>query len=224
MKKIISYRQTLLELARIYKINSVLNKNIKLTTYEIEIEILKNKVPIPSRRGYFSHKIINEILDPLYTHLKERLSISFNFNKNLKKSYNNINYFLKEKFTTNFEYNKNLKRLYNNNVYSLKEKLSTRVNLDKNLKKISHIIKTYFKFILFNIDNFFKFLVKTIIKSLYNIYYFKLEKKTINKFILRGVYSFLLVTVVSGGFYIKRLITDVDGLKISVEIKSDKKK
>ena len=59
MKKNLSYRQTLIELGRIYKIDKVLNKNLKLTTYEIELEILRNNVPIPSRRGYLSHKIIN---------------------------------------------------------------------------------------------------------------------------------------------------------------------
>jgi len=61
MRKVISYRQKIIELARIYKIDKVLDKNLKLTTYEIELELLKNKVPIPSRRGYFSHIIINEI-------------------------------------------------------------------------------------------------------------------------------------------------------------------
>ena len=55
MKKIISYRQKILHLARIYKIEKVLDSNLKLTTYEIELELLKNKVPIPlTRRGYFS--------------------------------------------------------------------------------------------------------------------------------------------------------------------------
>ena len=62
MKKVISYRQKLIELARIYKIDSVLNKNVKLTTYEIELELLRNKVPIPSRKGYLSLRIINEII------------------------------------------------------------------------------------------------------------------------------------------------------------------
>ena len=85
MKKVISYRQKLIELARIYKIDNILNKNVKFTTYEIELEILKNKIPIPSRRGYFSHKIINEFLNPFYDTLKENLSIDFNPNKNLKK-------------------------------------------------------------------------------------------------------------------------------------------
>jgi len=53
MKKVISYRQKLIELARIYKIDQIFNKDVKLTTYEIELILLKNKVPIPSRRGYF---------------------------------------------------------------------------------------------------------------------------------------------------------------------------
>ena len=41
---------------------------------------------------------------------------------------------------------------------------------------------------------------------------------------MRGVYSFLLITLVSSGFYINSFINEGDGLKISVEIKSDKKK
>ena len=94
MKKVISYRQKLLELARIYKINQVFDKNNKFTTYEIELTLLKNKVPIPSRRGYFSHKLINEVFKPFYESLKNYLSININLNKFYKKIYNNIsNYF-----------------------------------------------------------------------------------------------------------------------------------
>ena len=73
MRKVVSYRQKLIELAKIYKIYKILDTNLKLTTYEIELELLKNKVPIPSRRGYFSHKIINEILNPFIFYLKETL-------------------------------------------------------------------------------------------------------------------------------------------------------
>ena len=62
MKKVISYRQKIIELARIYKIEKVLDTNLRLTTYEIELELLRNKVPIPSRRGYWPHKIIKEII------------------------------------------------------------------------------------------------------------------------------------------------------------------
>ena len=76
MKKVISYRQKLIELARIYKIDKILNKNLKLTTYEIELEILRNKIPIPSRRGYISHKIINEVWEPFYISVKEKVSIN----------------------------------------------------------------------------------------------------------------------------------------------------
>jgi hypothetical protein len=85
MKRVVSYRRKIIELAKIYKIEKVLDPSLKLTTYEIEIELLRNKVPIPSRRGYLSHKIVNELLEPFYAYLKEQFSIIFNFNKNLKK-------------------------------------------------------------------------------------------------------------------------------------------
>ena len=91
MKKVISYRQKLIELARIYKIDQIFNKDVKLTTYEIELILLKNKVPIPSRRGYFSHKIINEVFKPIYASLKENLSININFNKIKKKIFTDVN-------------------------------------------------------------------------------------------------------------------------------------
>ena len=199
MKKNLSYRQTLIELGRIYKIDKVLNKNLKLTTYEIELEILRNNVPIPSRRGYLSHKIINEILQPFYSHLKEKLSINLNLNKNLKKIQNNFS-------------------------NSLKEKLSINFNFSKYSKKVSNNINSYFNFVVFNINNFFKVLSKTIIDSLNNIYHFKIEEKLVNKYLMRGAYSLFFVMLVSGGFYIKSLVTNVDSLKISVEIKSDKRK
>ena len=92
MKRVVSYRQKVIELARIYKIAKVLDTNQKLTTYEIELELLRNKVPIPSRRGYFSHKIINEFLKPLYSSLEEKVQINININKNIKFFYNSINW------------------------------------------------------------------------------------------------------------------------------------
>ena len=197
MKKIISYRRKLIELASIYKIDKVLDINQKLTTYEIEIELLKQKVPIPSRRGYFSHKIINEILKPSYVALEEKLSIVFNFIDDLKITFNKNN-FLKGKLSINLHLNKIFKILYNK-------------------------INNYFSFIIFNINNFFKIFIKTIINSLNDVYHFKFEEKSINKFILRGAYSFLVIFLISGGIHLKNLINDGDGLKISLEIKSDKK-
>ena len=199
MKKIISYRQKVIELAKIYKIDKVLDQNLKLTTYEIELELLKNKVPIPSRRGYFSHKIINEISRPLYTYLKQKLTINFNFIKELKKLFNSIN-------------------------DNLKRNLSIKFSINKNLKLIFNKINNFFSFVSYNIDNFFKILTKTVIDSLNNIYHFKIDEKLVRKYILRGTYGFLVVMLVSSGFYAKNFINNVDGLKISVEIKSDKKK
>jgi Bax protein len=224
MKKTISYRQKIIELARIYQISRVFDKNLKLTTYEIELELLKNKVPIPSRRGYFSHKIINEVLEPLYVYSKEKLSIDFKLNRSLKKISNNIIYSLKSILSINLNLNKNLKIILNNITYFLKSKLSINFNLHKNYKIIFNNINNYIEFVVFNINNFFKVITKTVIDSLNNIYNFEYEEKLVKKIILRGTYSFLVVMLVASGLYIKSFITDVDGLKISVEIKSDKKK
>ena len=224
MKKIISYRQKVIELAKIYKIDRVLDPNLKLTTYEIELELLKNKVPIPSRRGYFSHKIINEISRPLYVYLKQKLTINFNFKKELKKPFNNINNNLKQSLSINLNLNKNLKTKFNDTNNFIKRNLSIKFNLNKSFKLIFNKINNSFSFVSHSIDNFFKILTKTVIDSLNDIYHFKLEEKLVKKYILRGAYSFLVVMLVSSGFYVKNLINNVDGLKISVEIKSDKKK
>ena len=186
MAKIISYRQKLIELARIYKIDKVFDQNLKLTTYDIEIILLKNKVPIPSRnRGYISHKLLNEVYKPIYEGIKKKLSI--NIDKNFKK------------------------------------KLFINLSLGRLLKKFFYGVESYFKFIIFNIVNFFKILSKTIVDGLNDVYNFKVEEKVISNLITKGVYASLLVLLVFSGFYIKGIITDVDSLKISLEIKSDKK-
>ena len=195
MKKVISYRQKIIELARIYKIANVLDTDQKLTTYEIELELLRNKVPIPSRRGYLSHKIINEFVKPLYNSLKEKLQINININKNIRSFYS-----------------------------SAKEKLTIKINYNKGFKKIFDLINDSFAFVISSINNFFKTLTKTVVESLNNLYNFKVNEKIINKFILRGVFASFLLMFVFGGFYIKGYISNLDSVKISLEIKSDKNK
>ena len=219
MKNNISYRQKLIALAKIYKIDSILNTNIKFTTYEIELLLLKNNVPIPSRRGYLSHKIINEIWEPV----RQKISTAFETVNKLNKLFNHFNNSLKEKLTVNFNIKKNPKKIFNKFINLTTENLSINFNVSKNLKKLLNNINNYFKFITLGVNNFFKILTKTIIGSLNDIYNFKIEEKLIKKFILRGIYAFLAVLLVTSTFYIKRLITDVNDLKISVEIKSDKK-
>ena len=208
MKKVISYRQKLIELARIYKIFRILDVNLKLTTYEIELELLKNKVPIPSRRGYFSHKIVNEILNPFVMQLKDILTIDFKLYKNFKNQFNKIGNSIKRNLSIYLNLNQISKIMHNkiNNFFNF---IFSSINIS-------------FNFVISNINNFFKVLTKTVINSLNDIYHFQYEEKFVKKIILRGVYSFFLVMLVSGGFYVKSLITDVDGLKISLEIKKDK--
>ena len=175
MRKIVSYRQKLLSLARIYKIDAVLDKNLRLTTYEIELELLKNKVPIPSRRGYLAHKIINEFLKPLYVSIKNTLTFQF--------------------------------------------------KLSKVLKKISNNILNFFISIIFNIKNFFTIIFNAIIYFLNNLYNFRVKKRKLDRVVLGGAYVSLVVALVYGGFFLKGLVTDnIDSLKISVEIKTDKNK
>jgi len=197
MKKVVSYRQKIIALARIYKIDKVLDTNQKLTTYEIELELLRNKVPIPSRRGYFSHKIINELFKPFYNSLKEKLEIKFNVNS----SKNFLYYYLKKKLIINI----NVKNFIANKVV-----------------KLNNIINNYVSFVISSISNFFTTLFKIVVDNLNNFYNFKVNEKIINKLVLRGAYvSFLLIFVFSG-FYIKGYISNLDSVKISLEIKSDK--
>ena len=163
MKKVISYRQKIISLARIYKIAKVLDENQKLTTYEIELELLRNKVPIPSRRGYFSHKVINEFLKPIYNSVKEKFEINININKNIKIFYN-----------------------------SVKDKVSINISIGKGLRKIFEGVNNSFIFVISSITNFFKTITKIIVESLNNIYNFKVNEKIINKFILRGALASFL--------------------------------
>ena len=175
MRKIVSYRQKLLSLARIYKIDAVLDKSLRLTTYEIELELLKNKVPIPSRRGYLAHKIINEFLKPLYVSIKNTLTFQF--------------------------------------------------KLSKVLKKISNNILNFFVSIIFNIKNFCTIILNAIIDFLNNLYNFRVKKRKLDRIVLGGAYVSLVVALVYGGYFLKGLVTDnIDSLKISVEIKTDKNK
>jgi len=195
MKKVISYRQKIIELARIYKIEKVLDTNLRLTTYEIELELLRNKVPIPSRRGYWPHKIIKEIIEPFYSSLKENLKVNINLNVN-----------------------KNIKSFYN----SLKENVTTEINIHRGVKKIFEGINNSFAFVISSVTNFVKTLTKITVEGLNNIYNFKVNEKIINKFILRGVYASFLLIFVFSGFYIKGYVSNLDSVKISLEIKSDK--
>ena len=56
MSKVISYRQKLIELARIYKIDRVFDQNFKHSTYDIETRCSKFTLPLCGRsqisRGY----------------------------------------------------------------------------------------------------------------------------------------------------------------------------
>ena len=207
MGKVVSYRQKLIELAKIYKIEKVFDQNLKHTTYDIEIILLRNNVPIPSRRGYLSHKIIHEVIEPFVQLIKKKLY--FNINKSLKSFYVEQ----KKKVSININPTERITKFFDNiKTYS-----------KFIIKKFFDGIETYYKFVITNIVNFFKILSKTIINSLNDIYNFKVNENFIKNLFIKGLYATFFVAFIFSGFYIKDLVTDVDSLKKSMETKSYKK-
>ena len=243
MKKVISYRQKLIELARIYKIDKVFDQNLKHTTYELEIILLKSKVPLPSRRGYISHVFINKVFNPLLENSKFFLSIVtkytytiFNISKYFKNSYQslikytysifNINKYFKNSYQSLIKYTYSIfsiSKYFKNSYQSLIKYTYSIFNISKYLKKLFTSIENYFKFAISNIVNFFKTLSKIIVEALNDIYNFKVKEKIIKNIFSTAAYASLVVFIVFSGFYIKGIVTDVDSLKISLEIKSEKK-
>ena len=190
MVKIVSYRQKLLELGRIYQIKQIFDHRVKYTTYEIEIILLKNNVPIPSRKGnYFSHQLIHKLYKPYFEIIKKKLSIN--------------------------------KKIFYYENFESKKFINYQVN--KYFKVISKGIKNYFKFVISNIKNFFKILSNTVINALNDVYYFKAKDQFIKNLASKAMYASLMGVLIYSGFYVKEIITDVDSLKIALDIKSDKK-
>ena len=193
MGKVVSYRQKLIELAKIYKINKVFDVNAKLTTYDIEIILLKKNVPLPSNnRGYVSHKLINEVFKPFYDGVKKRLTINTTLNKLFKTFYEKL-----------------LKKIF--------------ININKYIKKIFNAIEDYFKFIISNIVNFFKTLANVVIESLNDIYNFKVREELLKNIFTKAAYASIAAVLIFSGLYVKDLVTDVDAFKISLENKANKK-
>lgn len=144
MKKNITYRDKLLELAEIYKISDIkiYTKNKKnLTTAQIEHILKKNRVPIPSERNKSIYEIQSKkIIKPFYTVSSKFNGVFYNTGKNLNKLfslyYKNIRYFLisrKDNFF-NFCYFINKKTItILNNFY----------NLDIDIKKTNRIVSSF---------------------------------------------------------------------------------
>jgi len=200
MKRQTSYRQKLIELAKIYKLDQVFESGSRLTTYEIELVLLKNKVPLPTRRSYLAHLIINEIIDPIYHSInKTRLDIVESINKFFRRTINNT------------------KRNYFNLIDGINSFFR------KIYKEIIYFFFDLYKAIIFNIKNFFSIIFTAIIDGLNSLYNFNINRKNLDKLVQKAAYASLVLVLVYGGFFLKGYITDnLDSFKISVEIKSDK--
>jgi len=161
---------------------------------------LKNKVPLPTRRSYLAHLIINEIIDPIYHSInKTRLDIVESINKFFKRIRNNTK---KNYFDLIDGINSFFRKIY---------------------KGIIYFFFDLYKAIIFNIKNFFSIIFTAIIDGLNSLYNFNINRKNLDNFVKKGAYASLVLVLVYGGFFLKGYITDnLDSFKISVEIKSDK--
>jgi hypothetical protein len=177
MKKVLSYRQTLLELAKIYKIRIILENQTKLKTQEIELQLLKNRVPIPNGKTSFSIFISNTFIKPFLN------------------SVGQIQFLL--------------------------------ISLIKKINKLSSILKKYKYFLISVINNIKKvylYINKETVNFLNNVHNSNIKEDKFNKIISRiGVISFLAF-IAFGIFYLKETVSNLDFVKISLEIKSDKSK
>ena len=82
MKKDIPYREQLLELSKLYKvpeIKSYIKSKKNLTTSQLELILLKNKIPLPAQS--YSRKHVAEIKfkEQVITNLILTIALTFNF-------------------------------------------------------------------------------------------------------------------------------------------------
>tara|TARA_B110000444_G_scaffold259888_1_gene305089 strand:- start:5088 stop:6587 length:1500 start_codon:yes stop_codon:yes gene_type:complete len=212
MKKNISYRSKLLSLAKIYKINSIFDKTLKLTTHEIELILLKNKIQLPSGRRQFLLPF-NETFSYFLLPFKKIFSFVYRFNKILKTTPDNISIFFKSIFYRD----KSISRIITG------VRFTNSFSFNKVSKKIFNNILIFFNSVVFNIKNFFKIIFNTIIDFFNSLYNFKADKEKLDKFVIRGAYASLVIALVYGGYFLKGIVMkNLDTFKISVEIKSEK--
>ena len=127
-----SYRQKLIDLAKIYRISEILINQKQISTFEIELILLKKKVPIPSGKGLIELKFRRIIVRPLTSSLRNVSDFFNKINKNINnitnKKINNfrytINFLFKSTFNL-FTYAGNTVVDFLNNIYNFKVEENT---------------------------------------------------------------------------------------------------
>jgi len=116
----------------------------------------------------------------------------------------------------NLKLNKNVvKPLISNTndiFYSLGKVNKLFLSIPKNIGK-------FFSLLFLSIKSFFSLISKLIINFLNDVYNFKVREDIVNKIISRTGYISLIVILGFGVFYIKKIATNMDTIKISFEIK-----
>ena len=199
MKKNLSYRDKLLELANLYKISEIQTyvRNKKyLTTPQLEHILKKNKVPIPTEINKSLLEIqVKKITKPVYS--------------TGNKVSNAINEFF------SFTYKSILKLFLKSfqGILSLGSFVSKGIG--KGLTNLIKMTGKLFLSIFQGILGFGSFVSRGTVKSLNLIYNFKSQDKRGNKFITASLSVSFLVLIVIAGFNVADVVKET---KLSVPI------
>ena len=83
-----SYRQKLIYLAKIYRIKQILDHEQNLSSYQIEVILLKNKVPIPSGRSLIGIRLDRILVKPFINSIRSIFEFFAKTNKNINLATN----------------------------------------------------------------------------------------------------------------------------------------
>jgi len=191
MKKNSSYRDKLLELAKIYKIseiNSYIKNKKYLTTPQIELILKKNNVPIPTELNKSIIEIHSKKITKPVSSATNAVSDFFYSIINILfvKSFKKLNSIAVSLITNTYKFFRFIFQGFINSIYS------------------------FFNGIL----NLCSFISKGTVNLLNSVYNIQVEKKTANKFVLGSVFFAFLTIGVLGGIKVADYIKDKEITKI----------
>ena len=191
MKKNSSYRDKLLELAKIYKIievNSYIKNKKYLTTPQIELILKKNNVPIPTELNKSIIEIHSKKITKPFSSATNAISDFFYSIINILfvKSFKKLNLIALYLTTKTYKFFRFIFLGFINSIYS------------------------FFNGVL----NLCSFISKGTVNLLNSVYNIQVEKKTANKFVLGSVFFAFLTIGVLGGIKVADYIKDKEITKI----------
>ena len=199
MKKNLSYREKLLELSKIYRINEV-NTYIKnkkyLTTPQLEHILKKNNVPIPTEINKSIIEIHSKkITKPVSSASNAIIDFFYSITNALVKFFRNIKSALQSLIINTYKF---IRFVIRGIIF----------------RGIVNAIYSFYKGVL----NFCSFISKGTVNILNSAYNLKIEQKSGNKFILGSVVLALLSITVLGGIKVTESVKEKEVVKIQTFI------